>query len=91
MLSPDVVLNIVNRSRDVSIQNVTDHSAMSDGLRILAVNESQHAMGNIFGGIWTGLTILDDVQALTFQAKVDFLTRVQGLEYDVLPSEFLAR
>jgi len=91
MLPAYVVLYIAFCSRDVSIQNVPDHSAVANGLRVLASNEPQHAMGNIFGSIRAKLTALDDIQPFTFQAKVNFLARVKRLEHDVLPPEFLAR
>ena len=79
----DVRFDVLDGHRDLAVQDIARHAAVANRFRILPCDETDHAEGNIFGGVRAKLFVFHDVQALAFQAEVNVLAVDKGQKNDV--------
>jgi hypothetical protein len=87
----NIAFDICHGLRDISVKNVPEHSPMTDGLGVLACHEPEHAMCDILRCVRSQLASLLDVQALTFQTKIDVLSRYERHKHDILATQVFPR
>src|ERR1700737_1325362 len=83
--------NISDCPRNVSIQDISEHAAMSDRNRILAVHEPRQSMHDVFRGIGSQTPIIDDIEPLALQAEINVLARHQRGKRNVHSALILSR
>jgi hypothetical protein len=88
MVRLNVRFDVGHGLRDIPIKHISNHSAMSDRLGILAGDEPQHAVPDILRRIRPPLAVFDDVQALAFHAEINVFSRDRWNKYDVLSAKF---
>ena|GEM_PF-5729652 len=82
----NIASNVLHCLGKITIENVPNHTAMPDRLRILAANESEHTVSDIFRGIRSNLTVvIDDIEPLTLETEVNIFTRHERYERNIHP------